>query len=57
MTALDAKAAASGSSATASSGAATTTSANELIFGANTVATGHRGREWVHLTDHHSAGR
>ena len=39
VTALDAKAGATGSSATASSGAATTTSANELIFGADYVAT------------------
>jgi hypothetical protein len=36
---LDVTAGASGNSATASSGAATTTVANELIFGANTVAT------------------
>jgi hypothetical protein len=41
VTALDVTAGASGSSAAASSGAATTTSANELIFGANTVATGN----------------
>ena len=41
VTALDVTAGASGNSATASSGAATTTSANELIFGANTVATGN----------------
>ena len=40
VTTLDVTAGASGSSATASSGPATTTSANELIFGANTVATG-----------------
>ncbi len=39
VTALDAKAGATGSSASASSGAATTTSANELIFGADMVAT------------------
>ena len=39
VTALDVVAGASGNSASASSGAATTTSANELIFGANTVAT------------------
>ena len=39
VTALDVTAGASGSSATANSGAATTTVANELIFGANTVAT------------------
>ncbi|WP_197081956.1 IPT/TIG domain-containing protein, partial [Silvibacterium bohemicum] len=39
VTALDVTAGASGSSATASSGAATTTSANELIFGADLVAT------------------
>jgi hypothetical protein len=36
---LDAKAGASGSSTAANSGSATTTSANELIFGANTVYT------------------
>jgi hypothetical protein len=39
VTTLDAKAGASGNSAIASSGPATTTSANELIFGANTVYT------------------
>jgi hypothetical protein len=39
VTTLDVTAGATGSSATASSGAATTTSANELIFGANTVFT------------------
>ena len=39
---VDVTAGASGSSATASSGAATTTVANELIFGANTVATSAR---------------
>jgi hypothetical protein len=39
VTTLDVTAGASGNSASASSGAATTTSANELIFGANTVAT------------------
>jgi Chitobiase/beta-hexosaminidase C-terminal domain/Bacterial lectin/IPT/TIG domain len=39
VTALDVTAGAIGNSASASSGAATTTSANELIFGANTVAT------------------
>lgn len=39
VTSLDAAAGAKGSSATASSGAAVTTSANELIFGADTVAT------------------
>jgi hypothetical protein len=39
VSALDVTAGASGNSATASSGAATTTVANELIFGANTVAT------------------
>ncbi|MGF7183908.1 hypothetical protein HDF11_005441 [Tunturiibacter psychrotolerans] len=39
VTKLDVVAGASGSSASANSGAATTTSANELIFGANTVAT------------------
>lgn len=37
--ALDVTAGASGSSTAASSGSATTTTANELIFGANTVAT------------------
>ena len=42
VTALDVTAGASGSSTAASSGAATTTSANELIFGANTVATGNK---------------
>ena len=42
VTALDMTAGASGSSTAASSGAATTTSANELIFGANTVATGNK---------------
>ncbi len=41
VTTLDVTAGASGSSASANSGAATTTSANELIFGANTVATGN----------------
>src|ERR1700757_3354463 len=39
VTTLDVTAGASGNSASASSGSATTTSANELIFGANTVAT------------------
>jgi hypothetical protein len=39
---LDVTAGASGNSATASSGAATTTVANELIFGADTVATASR---------------
>jgi hypothetical protein len=39
VTTLDAKVGASGNSATSSSGVATTTSANELIFGANMVAT------------------
>ena len=39
VTALDVTAGTSGNSASASSGAATTTSANELIFGANTVST------------------
>ena len=39
VTTLDVTAGASGSSAAANSGAATTTSANELIFGANMVAT------------------
>jgi hypothetical protein len=39
VTTLDVTAGASGNSAAASSGSATTTSANELIFGANTVFT------------------
>jgi hypothetical protein len=39
VTTLDAKAGASGSGGAANSGSATTTSANELIFGANMVAT------------------
>jgi hypothetical protein len=39
VTTLDVTAGASGSSTSANSGSATTTSANELIFGANTVAT------------------
>jgi hypothetical protein len=39
VTTLDVTAGASGNSAAANSGAATTTSANELIFGANTVFT------------------
>jgi hypothetical protein len=39
VTAVDVTAGASGSSTSANSGAATTRSANELIFGANTVAT------------------
>jgi hypothetical protein len=43
VNALDVTAGAAGNSANASSGPATTTSANELIFGANTVATGNRG--------------
>ena len=38
---LDVVASASGNSASANSGSATTTAANELIFGANTVATGN----------------
>jgi hypothetical protein len=42
VSALDAKIGASGNSGTASSGAATTTTARELIFGANTVATGNK---------------
>jgi hypothetical protein len=42
VTTLDVTAGTSGNSAAASSGAATTTSANELIFGANTVATGNK---------------
>ena len=41
VTTLDVTAGASGNSAAASSGSATTTSANELIFGANTVFTGN----------------
>ena len=41
VTTLDAKAGASGNSTAANSGSATTTSANELIFGANTVYTGN----------------
>ena len=41
VTTLDVTAGASGNSAAASSGAATTTSANELIFGADTVFTGN----------------
>jgi hypothetical protein len=40
---LDVTAAAVGSSTTASSGSATTTSANELIFGADTIFTGTAG--------------
>ena len=39
VTTLDAKAGASGTGGAANSGSATTTSANELIFGANIVAT------------------
>jgi hypothetical protein len=39
VTAVDVTAGASGSSTAANSGTATTTAANELIFGANTVAT------------------
>ena len=42
LTTLDVTAGASGSSTAANSGSATTTVANELIFGANTVATGNR---------------
>jgi hypothetical protein len=42
VTTLDVTAGASGSSAAASSGAATTRSANELVFGANTVFTGNQ---------------
>jgi hypothetical protein len=38
---LDVTAGASGSGSTTSSGAVTTTAANELIFAANTVATGN----------------
>jgi len=41
VTTLDAKVGARRNSTAASSGAATTTSANELIFGANTVFTGN----------------
>jgi hypothetical protein len=41
VTTLDAKIGARGNNTAASSGAATTTSANELIFGANTVFTGN----------------
>ena len=43
VTALDVTAGASGNSTAANSGAVTTTSANELIFGANTVFTGNIG--------------
>ena len=57
VTTLDVTAGASGSSASASSGAATTTSANELIFGADTVATGNGGGERVHVADHHHTGQ
>jgi hypothetical protein len=42
LTTLDVTAGASGSSTAANSGSATTTVANELIFGANTVATGNK---------------
>jgi uncharacterized protein (TIGR03437 family) len=42
VTTLDVTAGASGSSAAANSGAATTTNANELVFGANTIATGNK---------------
>jgi hypothetical protein len=42
VTALDVTAGASGNSTAANSGAATTNVANELIFGANTVATGNQ---------------
>jgi hypothetical protein len=41
LTALDVTAGASGNGTAANSGAATTTIANELIFGANTVASGN----------------
>jgi hypothetical protein len=41
VSAVDVTAGASGSSTAANSGTATTTSANELIFGANTVSTGN----------------
>ena len=54
VTTLDVTAGTNGSSTSASSGAATTTSANELIFGANTVATltkaagsGFTSRLWI----------
>ena len=58
VTTLDVTAGASGSSTAANSGAATTTSANELIFGANMVATLTRGGgERIHVADHHDAGR
>ena len=53
---VDVTAGASGSSATASSGAATTTVANELIFGANTVATRCTSRQRVHVANHHLSG-
>ena len=54
VTTLDAKAGASGNSTAANSGSATTTSANELIFGANIVATAtKRRRQRIHLADHH----
>ncbi len=58
ITTLDVTAGASGSSASASSGSATTTSANELIFGANMVATGNGGGRYrLHVADHHEPGR
>ena len=58
VTALDVTAGASGNSASASSGAATTTSANELIFGADMVATttAAAGSGFT-VADHHTAGR
>jgi hypothetical protein len=57
VTALDVTAGASGSSTAASSGAATTTSANELIFGAATVATGNAAAgSGFTVADHHFAG-
>ncbi len=43
VSSVDVKAGASGNSSSASSGAATTTSANELVFGANTVFTSNTG--------------
>ena len=55
---LDVAAGATGSSATSNSGAATTTAANELVFGANIVATvTDRGRQWLHVADRHHSGR
>ena len=58
VTTLDVTAGASGNSASANSGSATTTSANELIFGANTVLTlTWSGRQRVHVADDHHSGR